>query len=203
MTGDKRPLLIVVEGKHDIDFLVRMSVMLHRTDAALPDLRRHEEQGDVVFIPTGGTLSLWTDRLAGLHHREFHLYDRELPPESFARQEIVAAINRRPGCRATLTRKRSVENYLSPASILEAGGPQLHFGDDDDVAELLARSVHAMTSAISWDELPPRNRARKRNRTKRWLNTAAVDRMTPARLAEVDPDSKVIDWLRAIAVLST
>jgi hypothetical protein len=78
-------LLVVVEGINDIDFLRRVSRILHRNDAALPDLADMESTGTVIFIPFGGShIDVWSERLAPLQIPEFHLYDHELPPENGA-----------------------------------------------------------------------------------------------------------------------
>ncbi len=40
-----------VEGKWDIEFLKRISKLLHTTDATVPDLNVAEASGELVFIP--------------------------------------------------------------------------------------------------------------------------------------------------------
>ncbi len=73
------PLLILVEGTHDIAFLKRISAMLSLGNPPLPDLGTLERRGHIIFIPFGGgTLLSWTHRLSGLGLSEFHLYDREM-----------------------------------------------------------------------------------------------------------------------------
>ena len=146
---DNLRLLAVVEGVHDIAFLRAVSVMLHAHEPGLPDLGAMEHRGEVVFVPFGGVdLKLWTHRLAPLGKPEFHLYDREESPETELRLRLADAVNQRPGCNAVVTSKRSLENYLHPAAILEAGGVTVHFGDDDDVADLIARQAHRLDSII-------------------------------------------------------
>lgn len=77
----------------------------------------------------------------------------------------------------------------------------VEFDDATDLAELLAQKVVALTGAPGWTELSRRGCNRLRNRVKKVLNTAAVARMTTARLAVRDPDGEVAGWLRAIAEL--
>ena len=55
---------------------------------------------------------------------------------------------------------------------------------------------------MPWEELFRRTQTRRRNRVKRWLNTKAVDRMTPQRLAERDPKGEVRSWLEAMMRLA-
>ncbi len=98
-------ILLVVEGVNDIELLRRISRLLHSDDASLPALAEMEQRGELVFVPFGGgNVKAWTRRLAPLAMPEFHLYDRESPPETDQRQEAADAVNRRPRCRAALTR---------------------------------------------------------------------------------------------------
>jgi putative ATP-dependent endonuclease of OLD family len=197
-------ILIIVEGKHDIHFLRRISRMLHLDDARLPDLGAWEEAGRLIFVPTaGGDFLSWAIRLAGLGLPEFHLYDREAPPETELRVRAAELVNRRPGCRAAVTNKRALENYLHPAAIREARGLDLAVADRDDMPETAAWELLARRHAhIHWSSLSRRARKRLRDRAKHWLNTEAVDRMTPARLAERDPPGEVRGWLNVIGTLS-
>jgi len=197
------PVLVVVEGVYDIEFLRRISKMLHSHDGAHPNLGQMEQRGELVFVPFGGgTPGHWTHRLAGLQHPEFHLYDREVPPETEARQEAAAVVNCRPRCRAVLTSKRNLENYVSPAAIQEAIGVEGHFTDQDNIPELIARRWHRQRRRpCRWEDLPRRAQQRDRNRVKRLLNTKAVDRMTPERLFQQDQDGEVVSWLKGIAQL--
>lgn len=193
-------LLVVVEGEHDIAFLKRISRSLHRAHAAVPDLEILESVGRLAFVPAGGSnVARWIDRLAGLGLPEFHLYDREAPPLTRERQQVVAKINSRPGCTACLTSKRSLENYLHPAAIQEARGITLAFGDAEDVPDLTARAVFEARHAAEWDLLSSRAKRRLRDRAKKWLNRLAAERMTPDRLAVRDPDGDVCRWLRTMA----
>ena len=197
-------IFLVVEGANDIQFLRRISAILHIDNPHMPDLLGMEHRGELIFVPFGGgDVSLWTDRLAGLARAEFHLYDREMPPESQSRQRIVDAVNRRPQWRAVLTKKRSLENYLAPSAIREAGDVDVNFSDHDPVAELIARQMHKHRNGQPrWNDLPARIRKRRRDRVKKWLNTRAVERMTVARLAKRDPEGEVRCWLATIVRLA-
>ncbi len=198
-------VFVVVEGPNDIQFLRRISTILHADDPATPNLADMERRGELTFIPFGGgDLRLWTFRLAGLGPAEWHLYDRDMPPETEARQRAVDIVNLRPRCRAVLTKKRHLENYLHPKAIHEASGIHIDFSDDDYVADIVARHRCARRQGrMPWSELPGRSRKRRRDKVKRWLNTDAVERMNPALLAERDPDGEVRSWLAAIAHLAS
>jgi len=199
-------VIVVVEGKNDICFLKHVSRLLHGTNAALPNLAAWEEAGRLLFVPCGGALDNWADRLGPLGLPEFHLYDRdrELPPETQRRREAVTRINGRPDCYAALTSKRSLENYLHPAAISAAGGLRIEFGDFDPVGELVARRRYeSLGGATAWQLLSRRARKRMTNRAKGWLNTEAVGRMTFDELSHQDPDAEIAGWLAAIANLAS
>lgn len=198
-------LVLVVEGRHDIEFLKRIAALLHADDPTLPDLAGLERARILLFVPAGGgDFRPWSTRLAPLGLAEFHLYDREISPETERRRVWAALVNERPRCRAFVTARRSLENYLHPAAIHEARGVSLGDSPDDDVAELAARALFVLSpTAAVWEELSRRARRRLRDRAKSWLNTTAVERMTVARLREQDPDGEVVDWLRAIGELLT
>jgi len=196
-------LLIVVEGKHDVEFLKRISVVLRPERPELPDLATLERHGTVVFIPAGGNdFRPWLLRLAPFGCAEFHLLDRDVPPVAGERERWATEVNLRPRCRAFVTNRRSLENYLHPQAIYEARGLNLTFSATDDVAEIVARTGFNPNAELpSWDGLSRRTRRRRRDRAKAWLNTIAVERMTSTRLAESDPAGEVVHWLTTIAAL--
>lgn len=196
-----RPVLVVVEGEHDVQFMRRISRTLHQHRPELPDLVQLETAGQIVFVPTGGDLRSWAQRLAALPHPQFFLCDRETPAVAAQRHPLIEALNQRPACAARLTAMRACENYLHSSAVREVCSIAIEINDDDDVAELLARKVLELTRGPNWEALPRRGRTRLRNRIKRTLNTVAVERMTPALLSERDPASEVAGWLQAVASL--
>jgi len=196
-------ILVVVEGPNDIEFLRRISAILHREDGTLPDLAEMERRLDLVFVPSGGSDQSSAFRFAGLKLAEFHILDRDEPPVTEARQRVAAMINSRPGCRAVITSKRSLENYLHSDAILEAKGIRAAITDDEAVAELAAsRMYERRAEDVPWEQLPPRARKRLRDKAKKWLNSQAVEHMTPERLMERDPSGEVRSWLATIAILA-
>lgn len=138
--------------------------------------------------------------LVGLGLAELHIYDREVPPEKELRRHAAEQVNKRRRCRAFVTGMRSLENYLHSDCIREVSGLDVTFGGDDDVAEIVARACHERDGAKPpWDLLPGRAKKRCKERAKRWLNRAAVDRMMLWLLDERDPAGEVCGWLAAIA----
>jgi putative ATP-dependent endonuclease of OLD family len=198
-------VLVVFEGINDIEFLRRISRILCDAGCEVPDLSGMERWGALIFVPMGGgSLSAWTNRLQPLRIPEFHLYDRELLPETDSRQAAVDQINVRRGCRAELTTKRSLENYLHPQAVCEAGQIEIDFGDFDNVPELVAQNFYEANPSIDipWSSLLRRAKRRLAERAKRWLNMRAIERMTPELLAARDPQGEVDSWLRTIGALA-
>ena len=178
-------LLVVVEGPNDIEFLRRISTILHRYDPTLPDLAAMERELALVFVPSDGIDLSSAFRFAGLGLSEFHLLDRDMPPATQSRPQVAAMVNSRPSCFAAITSKRSLENYLRSSAVFEARGFQVAITDDANVPELVARLVNeGHESGVAWDDLSARTRKRLCYRAKKWLNTRAVEQMTGARLAE-------------------
>lgn len=195
-------LLIVVEGTTDIALLTRISALLAATEPSVPNLAALESQGKIVFVPFGGgNVAAWHDRLRPLEILEFHVYDGELPPETAVRQRAAELVNARPNCRAFVTHKRSLENYLHPQAIVAAGGPAVAFGDADNVAEIVVQARHKASFRFPWAALPRSRRRKLLHKTKRWLCTDVARHMTPALLAESDPAGEIRSWLAAIAEL--
>jgi len=201
--AERRPLLLLVEGANDADFLIRISNLLYQARASSVNLAELATQGQIVIVPFGGGISAdWCNRFAPLGCPEVHLYDREVEPQTTQRIQLAQRVNSRPRCQARVSAKRSLENYLHPKAIRDAGGCDLSFGDDDCVAQLLVRGrLREIHPGIPWEALSPRTRQRLSYRAKRWLNTQAVEHMTPELLAERDPAGEVLEWLRAVAAL--
>ena len=146
-----RPVLVLVEGVHDVEFLSRISTIMHREDPRLPDLPALSTQGQLIFLPVGGggDLEPWIRRLAALGLPEVHIYDRELPPLTELRERTVAAINLRPRCRAFLTHKRNLENYLHAEAVRDATGITIAITDHISVAEVWLSTFNSSQSVRS------------------------------------------------------
>lgn len=196
----RAPVLIILEGVHDVEFLRRLTAKLHNVDQSIPDLAELERRQRVIFVPFGGGHVLpWAQRFAPLDCPEYHLYDREDEPETAVRREAAQIVNARSGCRALILTKRSLESYLHPTAIFEAGGGEFKGDRDVDVASSFAQIWYSRDPHLrDWDELSSRARRRLATQAKRWLNSAAVPYMTFDRLVEMDPTGEFIEWLRDI-----
>lgn len=198
-----RPLLILLEGANDLDFLVRIARRLQNDLRDAPDLAQLQAAGRILLLPLGGgNAASWPDRFRALGLNEFHLYDKEQQPETGVRLRAVALVNARAGCHAALTSKRCLENYLHPQAVAAAGGGKLAFGDDDSVSMLLARHRFEQTSpSLLWDGLARRSQRRLSAHAKRWLNRVAVEQMTAELLAERDSEGELLGRLQNIQEL--
>ena len=200
----RRPVIVVVEGQFDIEFLRRISHTLNAVDSTIPDLATAEADGNVILVPFGGGgHAEWISRFQSLRLPEFHLFDRETLPETENRLTTAAAINARPRCRAVVMQRRSLENYLQPDAITEAFGVSIDVTPQSSVVQRLATELHRSGSfAVPWQNLSRKGRHRLFNRLKRRLNTAAADHMTVARIQQADPAGEIHSWLAAISRLA-
>jgi AAA15 family ATPase/GTPase len=193
-----------VEGKWDIEFLKRISKILHATDPTVPDLNAVEASGALVFIPLGGSnMELWSVRLAGLNRPEFYVTDRDnAPPGNPKYHQHIVDWNARANCTAFCTTKRELENYLHPDAIkfIAPTFPSA-IADFDDVPLILAQTLHtADASAPVWTTVTDDTKKEKMRRAKRRLNQECADKMTVALLAKSDPNAELAGWLRAVGV---
>jgi len=197
-------LFIGVEGKHDISFLLNICKALKDDKVDIINLPRMELDGEIIFFPLGGSnLALWTCRLQPLIRPEFHLYDRDtIPPEPAKYQVEADGINNRERCKAQITAKKEMENYLHKDAIMQAyqsiGTPlnlTANFGPFDDVPMQIAQQVHlASGSPNSWDQLSPGKKSKKISKAKTNLNSLSPAFMTRALLDQVDPDGDLLSW---------
>ena len=114
-------LFIAVEGENDINFLQGISKTLHKTNVDIPDLEKKEIEGEIIFIPMGGSnLAYWSNKLGKLNRPEFHLCDRDNPPQEEPKhKEYMDKVNARANCKAVSTSKREIENYIHKDAIIE------------------------------------------------------------------------------------
>ena len=202
-------LFIGVEGRNDFTFLKQVSKALRASGVDVLDLERMEIEGEIIFFPLGGSnLSLWTSRLAHLNRPEVHIFDRDnAPPDSPKYQSEATAINQRDRCKAIITGKREMENYIHFEAINEAYSRVcniqlaigVNWGPFDDVPSKIAELVHSASSSPSeWSTLEDELKGKKASQVKRILNEHGANFMTIDRLNQIDPDGDVMSWLQAI-----
>ena len=201
-------VFVGVEGPHDISFLKGIARTLMADGEDVPDLDQLELEGELIFVPLGGSnLALWASRLAPFNRPEFHICDRDNPPPGDPKYaQHMAAINARNGCQAVATQKRELESYLHHEAIIEAyaqhniaitfAGP---FTDFDDVPSLVAEAVHAENGGDPWAGIGEEKQKKKESKAKKILNNDAVAKMTVARLAQTDPNNEIRGWLKMIS----
>ncbi|MBV6420410.1 MAG: hypothetical protein DAHOPDDO_01652 [Ignavibacteriaceae bacterium] len=194
----KPKLLVCVEGPNDVVFFKNISATIHANRNDLPDLSANDRVA--IFPLGGGTLKDWVthDYLSGLGIIQYHIYDLDdaaNPPYQAARDEVRA----RGGQNwAELTIKKETENYLHPDCIRAVFGFPVTFGDQDDVPEIVASTVHNATSPNPWGGLDNYLKKKKMNNAKRRLNREVTQQMTWAQIQAADPNGNIIAWLEAI-----
>lgn len=196
-------IFLGVEGKHDINFLKRISSILAQTEPDIPNLQLAEQQGKLVFVPLAGSnMELWITTLAGLERPEFYLTDRDQPPPAPPKYQAQIAAWTARGCTAWATSKRELENYLHPSCITAIAPTYAGTGDPfEDVPMLLAEAVHTSDpNAPAWAGIELKRKKEKAAAAKKRLNTVCVEYMTPDLLTQSDPTDDIRGWLRAIGI---
>lgn len=199
--ADERPTLVLVEGIYDVEFLCRISTVLHRDDDSVTDLRVLENAGRLIFVPFGGgDPGFWATRFASLGLSEIHIFDRETAADSVLRFSAAAMVNRRANAQAFVTSKRSIESYLHPDAIEAAFRVRVACSADESIVDVIADALLNRTCPdLDRGQLSRRGRRRLKLQIKRKLNHDVVSNMTPALLDESDPRGEVRSWLDAIA----
>jgi putative ATP-dependent endonuclease of OLD family len=198
-------VFVGVEGPNDIEYLNGISSGLAQDAAGIVDLRNAEQQGELVYIPMGGsTLELWTNRLEGLQVPEIHILDRDNPPPAQAKYQAAAdRVNARgDNCHSFITSRKEMENYIHFEAINQEFQIQLteNYQPFDDVPTLVAKAVHeASESTVAWEDLDEKKQSKKESKAKKRLNHGAIENMTLERLNNIDAEGEVLGWLGEIS----
>jgi hypothetical protein len=193
-----------IEGRNDIIFLTNISEILHNAGEDVPNLKKAEDDGHLVFVPLGGSsLDLWVSRLKRFNRPEFYLMDRDnQPPEKPKYHVIAEEFVKRANCTVWTTNRKELENYIHPDVIKKDYANYAGKGEAfEDVPVLFAQAVHeASESDQSWTEVSSNAEklSKKESSAKRRLCTDYVSRMTPDLLSSIDTDNEIRSWLRAI-----
>ncbi|MCF8032895.1 MAG: ATP-binding protein [Desulfarculaceae bacterium] len=186
-------LFIGVEGVRDIDFWRNTSKTLIGHGLDIPDLISLEREGNVVFIPLGGSsLECWASRLDGLNIPEIHIYDRDAGPTDppvTPHARTAAEVNGRERCCAFITCFRETENYLHLDAIQEEYGDGLSIvvNGSSDVPQDVAKAFCALNGG-DWNALGDRQRKSREAKAKKRLNDQVVCKMNPERFSVSDPN---------------
>ena len=196
-------VFVGVEGPNDIEFIKRASKVLTQHYEDIKDLEKAEAEGNLVFIPMGGsTLELWTNRLEGLEIPEVHIMDRDYQPPLPAKYQMAAdAVNGR-GAFAFITNKREMENYLHIEAINAVFNTSFaeHFQDFEDVPALVAKAQNENEGGtIAWDERDEEWKKKKISRAKRRLNRDVLLCMDKDKFNHTDPHMEIVTWLKKIS----
>ena len=197
-------LFLGVEGRNDIIFIKTISEILHNNDPAIPNLTKAEEDGQLVFIPLGGSsLDLWVSRVNGLNRPQFYLMDRDNEPPLAAQYQPQYDLFVAEGHTAWITDRLELENYIHP-SIIQAEyenyeGNGNHF---EDVPHLLAKAIHENSESLTpWaDVITNQEKLKKKeSNAKKKLNKVYAAQMTRDLLDQHDPQGELINWLSSIS----
>lgn len=196
-------IFIAVEGNNDIKFLINISKILHQFDPKYCNLEKMRDSGELIFIIKGGSnLQHWVhNSLQPLGRPEFHLYDKDVGEKTIKQQAIVDQINNQKHkyCRAILTGKREIENYIHPLIIEEVFGNPVSFGDESDVPMLVAEASHrANGSNKLWEDLNEKEREKKISRAKERLCNECAKKMTVELIEEIDTQGNIKNWFTLI-----
>lgn len=204
LPDDEVKIFVGVEGKHDIDFLCRISAILAETEVDIMDLGALEARGQLIFVPAGGSnVALWVSRLKAFGLPEFHIFDRDLEPPAHPKyKDVEDQHNAMTHVTAVHTSRRELENYLHPDAI-QSARPTLTVGEVgafESVPMACAKATYLVDQSLEqWNALDKPSKKSKVNKAKTWLNTDAVSKMTLERLTEIDTNDDIRTWLRQIA----
>lgn len=198
---DKVKVIVFVEGIHDVSFIKAISSIVSRSNKDIINLNEDER---VVIIPSGGsTLKGWVEQryLERLHLPEVHIYDsdNQNPPKYQKECDIVNSRNN--GSVAFSTKKREMENYISPEAIKEVLNIDLSIFEETNVPKMVAKLTHERNSSKPWEELSEDKIKKKESNAKRKLNNEVVQAMTYEQLCLLDTEKEVEGWLSAITEL--
>jgi hypothetical protein len=189
-------LLIFVDGTFDVAFLQGISHVLRAEIPEVPDLAVLGAERRLAMVALNGRLTCdATNAFASLGLPEFHLYARKSRNGAERRAAIVEKLQTRPNCKAFLTWKRSLENYLHPLVVRTVNGDGIGIDDDIDVPLELACQFYANDDKARWRATSEIKRRHRISDARKWLCTKAVREMNLGLLQDRDPFCEVLDWL--------
>lgn len=208
---------VAVEGPTDIDALISFADVLSEAGEI------NDFDSSRVFWTMGGgsTLKDWVDRryLDSLKVPQIYIFDSDqtssvLPP-SQEKLDQIAAINARDNCKAFLSKKRTIENYMATAAVERVsegkiqidGAVHPDFGNMADAfssAVRVAREAHGQN--LNFNPIDHRGRALRLGKSKKIITSYIMKNMTVAEILargnyeteDGNTENEILEWLQAI-----
>lgn len=181
-------VLICVEGPTDVSALKALSKSLYSQGASAIDLSSDPR---FAFVPLGGgNLKQWVSEryLKHLGLPEFHLYDNDVT----SYQESIQQVNLRSNCRAVLTERRAIENYIHKDTVKTVFGVDVSFTDSDEVPKIISEETKRESGVRSWNK----------ENVKRKIANECFPLMTSSLIQEIGAEEEITMWLSQIASLA-
>jgi len=186
---DKLKLTVCVEGPKDVEFFKRLSKKVDEN--IIIDL---EDNQRVILIPLGGsTLKHWVDNhyLRKLDLPEVHIYDGDKEESKQTAQQVN---NRDDGSRGFTTKKREIENYISPGIIEQI------FELSDNI--LIDRTKDNWLSEWNQSDIIPLIKNKgvrlRKGRIKERICTEGIERMRSELFTELEAYEEIKEWFTAM-----
>ena len=189
--SSKIKLIILVEGKNDVNFLKHVSKILYYAGKTKINLFMDNR---IAFIPTGGVDSL-KDYINNKYLRGFEI------PEIYIADKDDGNHKKIP--KAVVTQRREMENYIHPDVIINyfiEKFPSLKKEDftidfmNPDIE--IPKEIHRVLKS---KEHKFGNKAAPREDTiKNWLNTRVVSKMKYEHLKELNVTEEIEGWFKFI-----
>lgn len=215
---------VAVEGFTDIDALSAFAAVLAAEGALEPF-----DQTRVFWTIGGGTtLNDWVERryLDKLEVPQVYIFDSDLDqPGAVVKADKAARrdeVNARPNCRAFISRKRAIENYMHPATLARLCGGRIRLPEaiDPDYENMpaafgtalqAARDMHGNGLAFFPEDYQGKRLpiAAGTGNCKKIITAYIMRHMTAAEIMErgtyVDAETgqegnEILEWLEAIRV---
>ncbi|MBE9047799.1 ATP-binding protein [Pleurocapsales cyanobacterium LEGE 10410] len=197
-------VIVHVEGKHDVAFLLKVSELFHGNGETEIDLNNDDRF--IVFPVGGSTLKDFIDLqyLKSLNKKEFHLYDSDDP--SYA--DYVEQINNREGDDyAVQTIRLEIENYIPPhlfEHIYAERGIDISlpdFNHHDDVPEIVSKHVHeALYPDSPWEDYSG-DKKNYHRRVKSKVNSEILPLLTLTHLQENGALDEMKVWFNQLELM--
>lgn len=196
-------VIVMVEGKHDVAFLKRISAIIHERDPSIPNLETDER---VVIIPTGGsTLKDFINEqyLKKLNKIEFHLYDADDSEYKEHVEQVNSEDNNNVGF---ITKRLEIENYIPPSlfqSYYKNRDKEIElpvsFGEQDDVPDLVSQAVYEYDNpGCNWSELSNKKKKNYHSRLKSRVEEEILPNLTYEHLEQIGAIEEIYHWFNKL-----